>query len=68
VRDDGLTNEEGEVMDCLCGAVDAFEALERQHPQERDEFYAAIHRLQDLLAVRICRRTHPEGWMTFDAG
>jgi hypothetical protein len=68
LRDDGLTDEEGELMDCLCDAVDAFEALERQHPQEADEFYAAIHRLQDLLSVRAMRRIFPNGWATFRDG
>ena len=68
MREDGLTDEEGVLMDHLCAAVDAFEELERQHPQEADEFYAAIHRLQDLLAVRVCRRVYPYGWVTFRDG
>ena len=65
MRDDGLSDEEGELMDHLCDAVDAFEALERQHPQEADEFYASIHRLQDLLSVRAMRRLYPKGWVTY---
>ena len=65
MRDDGLTDEEGEVMDALCDAVDAFEALERQHPQEEEEFFLSVHRIQDLLAVRAMRRLHPKGWVTF---
>lgn len=52
-------------MDALCAAVDAFELLEAQHPDEEAEFFAAIHRLQDLLAVRVCRRIYPKGWVTF---
>jgi hypothetical protein len=68
LRDDGLTDDEGAVMDALCEAVDAFEALEREHPQEEDEFYAAIHRLQDLLGVRVLRRLYPKGWVTFRDG
>jgi hypothetical protein len=63
VRDDGLTDHEGAVMDFLSGAVDVYEDLEEQHPQERDEFYAAIHRLQDLLACRAMRRLYPKGWV-----
>ena len=63
MRADGLTDEEGEVMDHLCWAVDAFEELEMQHPDERNEFYAAVHRIQDLMAVRIARRHYPKGWL-----
>jgi len=50
-------------MDHLCWAVDAFEELEMQHPDERNEFYAAVHRIQDLMAVRIARRHYPKGWL-----
>jgi len=67
VRDDGLTDEEGEVMDALCDAVDAYGELEVQHPNEAEEFIAAIHRLQDLMAVRVCRRLYPRGWINHGA-
>ena len=63
MRDDGLTDEEGEVMDALCEAVDAWNELERQHPDEDRDFYDAIHRLQDLLAVRVMRRLYPKAWL-----
>ena len=65
MRTDGLTDKEGEVMDALGDAVDAFSELEVQHPDEPDEFLSAIHRLQDILAVRVCRRAFPEGWVTY---
>ena len=64
MREDGLSEEEGEVMDALIEAVMAFDALELQHPDEQRDFYDAIHRAQDLLAVRVCRRNFPEGWVT----
>lgn len=67
-REDGLTEAEGEVMDALCEAVAAWEQLEKQHPSEAEDFYAAIHRAQDLLAVRIARRHYPEGWVNYTAG
>jgi hypothetical protein len=66
VRDDGLTDDEGLVMDALIDAVEAFDALPSQHPQETTEFYSALHRLQDLLACRICRRDYPEAWVNWD--
>ena len=64
MRDDGLNDEEGDVMDALIDAVSAWDALPRQHPDEDAEFYSALHRLQDLLATRVCRRDYPEGWLT----
>jgi hypothetical protein len=67
-RDDGLTDTEGEVMDALCEAYNAYLELDEQHPADHHEFEAAIHRLQDLLAVRIARRSYPEGWAVFKDG
>jgi hypothetical protein len=61
-RDDGLTDAEGVVMDALIRAVEAFARLDRQHPQEINEFVDGIHKCQDLLAVRIARRHYPHGW------
>ncbi len=61
-RDDGLTDEEGVVMDHLLGAVNAFVKLRRQHPDEGRDFRDGIHRCQDALALRVCRRAFPIGW------
>jgi len=61
-RPDGLTPEEGAVMDALVEAANLFSKLPRQHPMEMDEFVEGIHRCQDLLAVRVCRANFPEGW------
>ena len=60
----GLTDHEQAVHDALVESTNAFFALPEQHPDERAEFAAAIHRAQDLLAVRIARRHFPEGWPT----
>lgn len=62
IRSDGLTDEEGVVMDALCLATNAFADLPRQHPDELRDFCDGIHRAQDALAVRICRRAFPVGW------
>lgn len=62
LRKDGLTDQEGKVMDALINAWDAFMKLDRQHPSEVNDFADGIHRCQDLLAVRIARREYPEGW------
>ena len=61
-RDDGLSLAEGRVMDALVAAVGAYAELPKQHPSERPDFVDAIHRCQDLLAVRIARREFPKGW------
>ncbi len=61
-RDDGLTHDEGVVMDHLIAAVEAWYRLERQHPQEVSEFVEGIHRCQGLLATRIARLHYPHGW------
>lgn len=61
---DGLTWEEGEVIDRLFEAVEAYNGLPVQHPDEPREFADAIHAAQNQMAVRIARRYHPEGWPT----
>lgn len=62
LRADGLTFNEGEVMDALILAANAFAKLPPQHPSERREFAEGIHRCQGKLAVRIARREYPAGW------
>lgn len=65
-RPDGLTDDEGVVMDALVTATNAYADLPVEHPSEPDEFVTGIHRAQDLLAVRIARRDYPDGWARFD--
>jgi hypothetical protein len=61
-RNDGLTDEEGVVMDALGAAFNAMAQLDRQHPDELRDFADGIHRCQDALALRVCRRAFPSGW------
>jgi hypothetical protein len=62
-RRDGLTGQEGIVMDYLVAAVNAYSNLPPPtHPMELGEFIDGIHRCQDLLAIRVARRHYPEGW------
>ncbi|HZU80065.1 MAG TPA: hypothetical protein VE991_09130 [Acidimicrobiales bacterium] len=68
MRPDGLTDDEGYVMDALVDAADAYADLPVEHPAEPGEFEQAIHRAQDLLAVRVARRDHPAGWARFQNG
>lgn len=60
----GLTELEQRCMDGLMIAYASWLKLERQHPDEMRGFVDAIHRIQDLLAVRVIRRHYPNGWPT----
>jgi len=62
VRTDGLTEEEGKVMDALIVAWTEFSLLDIQHPNDQRDFCDSIHKCQDLLACRIARRHYPKGW------
>lgn len=63
--DNGLTDDEQIVMDKLMDAYSAFIRLAREHPDEMRDFVDGVHRCQDVLAVRICRRIYPKGWPTY---
>lgn len=65
-RADGLTDDEGAVIDALSDAVEAFGALPCQHPSDEAEFLAGIHRLQDLIGIRVARRLYPDGWVNLE--
>lgn len=58
----GLNLLEQECMDKLIDSYHAFLKLERQHPEELKDFVTAMHRIQDLLAIRVVRRLYPDGW------
>jgi hypothetical protein len=60
----GLDPLEQDCMDGLVAAYNAFSKTERQHPDEMRDVVDAIHRIQDILAVRVIRRLYPEGWPT----
>ena len=61
----GLTEHEQCCMDALVLAFHEFSSADRQHPDELRDFTDGIHRLQDILAVRIARREYPKGWPTY---
>lgn len=58
----GFTFAEKRCNDALMLAYQEFIDLPRQHPDEMRDFVDPLHRLQDLLAVRIARRLYPQGW------
>ena len=58
----GLTEEENDVSNTLIKAWHLFVQLEQDHPDEMNDFRRSFHRLQSILAMRVVRRDHPEGW------
>jgi hypothetical protein len=66
VDESGLTSDEQAVMDRLVDAWNLFVQMERTHKDELREFADAIHRLQDMLALRIVRRSYPIYWRNSD--
>jgi len=64
-RLDGLTEDEGKVMDALVVAVNAWRTLPTTHPSEESDFINGIHTCQYLLGMRILRRDYPSGWPTY---
>ena len=61
-RPDGLTDAEGVVMDAACLVANGWGKLPVQHPSDAQDICDAVHRIQDLLAVRVARRAFPLGW------
>lgn len=68
ISETGLNREEEEVMNSLAKAWGDFCKLPRQHPDELKDFTDSIHRCQDLLALRVCRRFFPKGWTNTEGG
>jgi hypothetical protein len=62
MRNDGLTEQEGKVMDALVEAWNQYVKLEKQHPMDKEEFCDGIHKCQHALIIRVLRRDYPEGY------
>lgn len=60
----GFTSQEQKCHDYLMKSYGEFLEMERQHPDEMRDFVDCIHRMQDILAVRIVRRAYPGYWPT----
>jgi hypothetical protein len=58
----GLTPEEAAVMDALVDATNRYNKLPPQHPSEGWEWADSVHKLQQLLAIRVARREYPGYW------
>ena len=64
-RNDGLTKEEGVVMDSLVYAWNNFLKLDTTHPDEINSFADGIHDCQQLLMNRVLRRDYPCGYPSY---
>ena len=62
MRNDGLTEQEGKVMDALVEAWNEFVKLPIQHPSDNTDFCNGIHQCQHILCMRILQRDYPEGY------
>jgi hypothetical protein len=67
VTESGLTKEEDAVLDSIVASWDGFIHLPVMHPSDQEEFGTAIHLLQKLIALRVCRRDYPNTWPTYSA-
>lgn len=65
-RNDGLTEEEGLVMDALIEAWNAFVKLKVTHPSDTKDFCDGIHKCQQILGMRVLQREFPDGWPTYE--
>jgi hypothetical protein len=61
-----LTATELGVLQHLTDAWNSFVAMPEQHPADAEEFAAALHRLQAIIAMRVARRANPEIWRVAD--
>lgn len=54
------TAAEKETLNLLAKAHNSFVSEPAQHPDEVKEWVLAMHRLQDIVAHRILKRTNPQ--------
>ena len=61
----GLTEDEAYVFAFLLEAQQIYDDLPDVWFND-DAFYTGIQAAQDVLAKRVVRRDHPDGWLTFE--
>lgn len=57
-----LTDQEQEVLKKLAEAYSLFTNLDKRSEADNKEFVDAVHRAQQLIALRVARRVNPEVW------
>ncbi len=58
----GLTMKEAVVLQALVDAWNGFTALPDRRNSDNQDFAAAIHDAQRLIALRVARRCDPDVW------
>lgn len=57
-----LTPQEEELLRKLGEAFNLYSNLDKRSEADNEEFTDAIHRAQQLIALRVARRVNPEVW------
>jgi len=57
-----LTPQEEELLKKLGEAFSLYSSLDKRSDSDNKEFTDAIHRAQQLVALRVARRVNPEVW------
>lgn len=57
-----LTEQESDLLKKLVEAYNQFTALDKRSEADNKEFVDAIHRCQQIVALRVARRVNPEVW------
>jgi hypothetical protein len=57
-----LTQEETDLLKKLGESYNLYCSLDRRSDADNMEFVDALHRLQQIIALRVARRVNPEVW------
>jgi len=57
-----LTPEETDLLKKLGECYNLYNSLDKRSEADNKEFVDAIHRLQQIIALRVARRANPEVW------
>lgn len=57
-----LTTEEEAILKKLAEAWNLFTSLDKRSEADNQEYTYAIHKAQQLIALRVARRVNPEVW------
>ena len=61
----GLTENEAYVFALLLEAQKIYDKLPGPRAND-EEFYTGVQAAQNVLAIRVVRRDHPDGWLTVE--
>ncbi len=64
VRDWGLTEEEARIFDHLLEAARLYRELPEEREFDDSTFLPSIEAAIRILAMRVVKRDHPDGWFT----